>query len=424
MMSSPQIYTSRFLLPITTPPLEDAALVVRDARIVAVGRRSDVLAQYPAAPRTDFGDAILLPPLINAHTHLELTDYPQWASNAPDTVETSTFVDWILRLIGIKRLQSPETLAVSLRTGLNAVLRSGTGAIADILSQAELLPDYADSPLLGRIDLELIGRGEPVHAALVDRVSRWAQAQFVGDLRRGLSPHAPYTVDPTLLSAIADLSGRRRLPLTIHLAESPAEIQLLSAGKGELVDKLYALVGWPAPEPLGSPVDYLLQAEALRPDTLLIHGVQLDAADIHRIARAGASLVLCPRSNRRLGVGVAPVASLRCQGVNLALGTDSLASNDSLSLYDEMTAALQDYAPVLSPVDIVQIATIGGARALRLDEVTGRLTPGCGAHFQVLHPTQMPAQGELAEFLCCHGRGADVAHLYLHGVDVLEGTLG
>jgi len=420
MKSTMRIYTARYLLPIDAPPIDDAALVTSGDRIVAVGRRTELRAQYPDAPLIDFGDAILLPPLVNTHTHLELTDFPRWAKGRTSPGGAGSFVDWILHLIGIKREQTPESLAAALRNGLDEVLHSGTGAIADILSQGDLLPIYAESPLLGRVDLELIGRGETVRDPLLDRAGRWLQTGPVGHLHQGLSPHAPYTVDPALLAAIVDISGSRRLPLTIHLAESEAEIELLTEGRGELVDKLYALAGWTAPEPLGSPVDYLRQAQALRPDTLLIHGVHLEADDVHAIARAGASLVLCPRSNRRLGVGIAPVASLCCQGVNLAIGTDSLASNDSLSLYDEMAAALQDYSPVLSPVDILQMATIGGARALQIRGLTGRLAPESGAHFQVIRPAQLPKPDKLAEFLCCHGRGNDVAHLFLHGVDVLE----
>jgi len=413
-----RIYTARYLLPMTSAPIEDAALLVRDGRIASVGRRVDLPARDLGCETIDFGDAILLPPLVNAHAHLELTDFPKWAGSSVPAAG-SGFVDWILHLIAIKRAQTPESLAKSLRHGLEQLPRTGTGVVADILSQPDLAPVYADSALLGRVDLELIGRGASAQQAVLARARHWLEQRGEGALCHGLSPHAPYTVDPTLLTEVAELASRYRVPLTIHLAESVAEIELLRDGAGELVEKLYAKVGWPAPEPLGSPLDYLRQSEALLPHNLLIHGVQLDADTIHHLARSRASLVLCPRSNRQLGVGVAPVAALRCQGVNLALGTDSLASNDTLSLYDEMEAAVDQYAPILSAIDVLQMATIGGAIALQLDSEVGRLSVGCGAHFQVVRPERLPALSDLATFLCRGDRGGEVAHLFLHGVDLL-----
>lgn len=422
-MSDTTLYTARYLLPMVAAPIEDAGLLVRNDRIVAVGRRRDLSRDATAAVTIDFGDSILLPPLVNAHTHLELTDFPLWSATEPP-VPPEDFVGWILQLIRIKRARTMEQMLASLRRGLNALLHSGTGAVADILSQPELAAAYTDTPLLGRVDLELIGRGETARGPLHERAGAWLSgdaAPLARHLRRGLSPHAPYTVAPENLGEIADFARQQRSPLAIHLAESSAEVELLRQGQGPLVDRLYALVGWMPPSPVGGPVDYLQAAEALRPSTLLVHGVQLDNAEIRRIAVAGASLVLCPRSNRNLGVGRAPVEALRCQGVNLALGTDSLASNGSLSLYDELEAALPLYAPALSPVELLRIATCGGAAALGLGKEIGALVPGLGAHFQVLQPTHLPAISELAAFLCAGERGEEIKHLFLHGRDVLAG---
>jgi len=421
-MDNRHIYSARYLLPMHAAPLEDAALQVCGDRIVAVGRRLDLLRQSPDLPHTNFGDAILLPPLVNAHTHLELTDFPLWAADHPAPAVTADFVDWILRVISVKRQVDAAQMATSLRHGLTQLLRTGTGVVADILSQPGLATEYANSPLLGRVDLELIGRGQIAQAPVMARAQTWLQTAGEGEgrLQRGLSPHAPYTVDSDLLTTIADYAQRRRAALTLHLAESAAEVELLHQASGPLVDRLYSTVGWTTPEPVGSAVDYLQAAEALRASTLLVHGVQLSADEIRRIAVAGASLVLCPRSNQMLKVGMAPVKALVCQGVNLCLGTDSLASNQSLSLWDELEAALALYAPTLSAVDLLRMATMNGARALQLSAEVGTLEPGKGAHFQLLRPETLPAVNDLAAFLCRGERGAEVAHLFLHGVDVLK----
>jgi cytosine/adenosine deaminase-related metal-dependent hydrolase len=151
---------------------------------------------------------------------------------------------------------------------------------------------------------------------------------------------------------------------------------------------------------------------------LLVHGVQVDVADVQQIAAAGCGLVLCPRSNEQLGVGTAPAALYRRHHVPLALGTDSLASNDSLSLWDELAAARRLY-PELTPRELLHMATAGGAALLGLSGEMGSLAPGGGAHFQLLRPASLPSLSELVEFLCTPGRSAEVTQLWLGGEEVL-----
>jgi cytosine/adenosine deaminase-related metal-dependent hydrolase len=160
-------------------------------------------------------------------------------------------------------------------------------------------------------------------------------------------------------------------------------------------------------------VAWLATHGALSPQTLLIHGVQVDAADVARIASSGASVVLCPRSNAHLGVGIAPVGLYKAAGVPLALGTDSLASNDSLSLWDELAFARSVY-PEFSPRELLHIATCGGAQVLGLAHEMGQLTAGSGAHLQVLTAATLPPVAELEEWLCCAEHR--VAALWLAGV--------
>jgi cytosine/adenosine deaminase-related metal-dependent hydrolase len=150
-----------------------------------------------------------------------------------------------------------------------------------------------------------------------------------------------------------------------------------------------------------------------------VHGVQVTEEDIGRIAASGASVVLCPRSNARLGVGRAPVDKYLAAGVPLALGTDSLASSDSLSVWDEMAFAYDGFEGRIGPRELLKTATLGGAAALGLRGEMGVLEPGAGAHFQVLTPSSPPASGELEEFLCSPGRTAEVHTLYLDGRNVL-----
>ncbi|PLX73468.1 MAG: metal-dependent hydrolase [Desulfuromonas sp.] len=415
---STQLYKARYVLPITAAPIEDGAILIQNDRITAVGE----VSQLPVptdAETIDFGEAILMPPLVNAHTHLELTDFSKWAKQKDQ--EPGSFVDWILELIKTKHELEPEQLQRSVQHGLQQLLQSGTGAVCDILSVPALYNCYIETPLYGWLCYELIGLDDGMGAILSMMANDWLQYRSAGKLKCGLSPHAPYTVGPESLQKIVELAQDKQVMTSMHLGESPDETAFLAASQGEIANKLYPTVGWQTPTPplATNPVDYVAKAGGLNRHNLLVHGVQLDADAIGRLARAGANLVLCPRSNERLEVGRAPIESYFCQGINLALGTDSLASNDSLSLWDEMAAARRIYGEILSPVQILAMATINGARALNISADFGSLEAEKGTHFQVLKPDHLPAAAELPEFLCCGERGSEVAHLYLDNVDVL-----
>lgn len=408
-----QLLRGRYLLPTAgAAPIEDGALLIAGGRIIAVGGYSALRAN--AAEVIDYGDAVILPPLVNAHCHLELSDFPQWARECNEATEPASFVGWIRRLIRVRRVLGSTPVPASVTLGIQQLLSTGTGAIGDILTSPAALAPLLDSPLYGRIFFETIGLEEERFApALAAAVASARSLAF--PLRGGLSPHATYTVSAGHLQRAISAG----LPLAIHCAESAEESLFLREGRGAIADELYAAAGWPLPErPPGlSPVAWLAAQGALSPQTLLIHGVHVDAADAARIAASGTSVVLCPRSNARLGVGTAPVGLYKAAGVPLALGTDSLASNDTLSLWDEIIFARSAY-PELSPRELLAIATRGGAQALGLAPEMGELKVGTGAHLQVLTATKLPPVADLTEWLC--NAEHQVVALWLNGVQQLR----
>ncbi|OEU50269.1 MAG: hypothetical protein BA871_06460 [Desulfuromonadales bacterium C00003096] len=416
------LYLARYLLPISAPPIEDGALLLRRGRIAAVGRRADLLAEF-AGEVVDFGDAILLPPLVNAHTHLELSYFPRWVALADKSLAAGSFVDWLLHLIDIKHGLTEKDLAASLQDGLRQCLRFGTGAVGDILSTNRLSSHYTASPLYGRIYLELLGVDPTVwQDALLRSEAEVAKGQL-GRLLLGLAPHAPYSLSAEALMAIYDVASRQRWTLTTHLAESPQESELLQIGTGELLERLYPAVGWSEYRPSAancSPVVYLDRLGGLQSDNLLVHGVQVSQADCRLMAERGVTMCLCPRSNERLGVGRVPVADYRAAGVKLALGTDSLASNDSLSMWEELAAARHCYGAHLSPAELLAMATRNGADALGLKGEMGTLQAGGGGHFQVLPLASAPSLAQLEEMLCSQGSALSVNALYLDGIERLK----
>lgn len=408
-----QLLRARYLLPSAgAAPIEDGALLVAGGRIIAVGGYSALRAS--AAETIDYGDAVILPPLVNAHCHLELSNFPQWARACNETTAPASFVGWIRRLIRVRRTLGADPVPAAVTTGIHQLLAAGTGAVGDILTTPAALAPLLASPLYGRIFFETIGLEEERFVPALE--TALTAARFLqSPLRGGLSPHSTYTVsDRHLQRAIS--TG---LPLAIHCAESAEESLFLREGRGPIADELYPAAGWPLPAraPGRSPVAWLAVHGALGPQTLLIHGVQVDADDVARIAGSGARVVLCPRSNARLGVGIAPVGLYKKAGVPLALGTDSLASNDSLSLWDELAFARTVY-PELSPGELLAIATRGGAQALGLAQGMGELTAGSGAHLQVLTAATLPPLAELAEWLCCAEHR--VVALWLAGVQQLH----
>ncbi|MDD3620072.1 MAG: amidohydrolase family protein, partial [Desulfobulbaceae bacterium] len=190
----------------------------------------------------------------------------------------------------------------------------------------------------------------------------------------GLSPHAPYTLASDLLPGIAAASRQRGLPLSVHLAESADEDRLLFDSTGALAEELYPLVGWQGylpPARRTTPARFLDAGGLLGTTTLAVHCVQLTPADAQLLKARGVTICLCPRSNERLAVGRAPVQLFKKLGIPLCIGTDSLASNDSLSLWDELRFALDAYAGALTPDELLQLATSGGAAGLGLSATVG-----------------------------------------------------
>jgi len=420
----PILYLARFLLPITAPLIEDGAVVVENGRICALGTHREMTAAYSDAAVVDFGDAVLLPPMVNAHTHLELTSFASWAAaadeidalQAPDTPQE--FVDWILRLVKVRRAISEEQFHASLADGLRESLHAGTGAIGDIFTTLGAASAYRKSPLRGRVFAEVLGHDPDAVAERLSAIEAVLQSWPGSSLDWGLSPHAPYTLSSAAINQVFAFADHKNLQCTIHLAESMDETRFLKNGSGAIADRLYAAARWdPAADPVPgcSPVSALCRQGRLRSGDLVVHGVQVDSADIDLLKQTGCSVALCPRSNAALNVGKAPVADYLKAGVPLALGTDSLASAPSLSIWDEMAFARDWFTGAASPQDWLEIATLGGAKALGLQDRMGQLSPGHEASFQVVTLPEMPCLDELEEALCVSGKDVEVTHLYLGG---------
>jgi cytosine/adenosine deaminase-related metal-dependent hydrolase len=405
-----QIFAASHLLPVSSPPVAGGALAVADGRIIAAGTLGD-LRKTHAAPVREFAGCVIMPGLVNAHTHLELTHFPAWKLRKGIDYSPRTYVDWVIQVIKIRRALSRDELVNSVREGIYKSLECGTTAIGEILTDRSLLPLYGDSPLSGRLYCEAIGQ-DPVTCDAFLHSFEKVMAEFKpGSLMPGISPHAPHTLSSGFLAGIAAVARRLSIPLTIHLAETREEMTFLHDSTGRIADQLYPFAGWEdylPPPRYTTPVSYLDSLGVLNPATSVVHCVHVTPSDAEILRQREVTAVLCPRSNDRLAVGRAPVHLLKKAGIPLALGTDSLASNDSLSLWDEMRFLRRQFPEVFTPEELLELATMGSARALHLQQEIGSLEPGKLADFLVVKAAISPSSPGLHEAVIEHGQIEEV----------------
>ena len=385
-MSESAIYAASWLINPDTPPVAGGGLLVRDGMIAATGT-VDELRSIHSAPLIEFPGCALLPGFVNAHTHLELTHFPAWKLRTHVEYNPRRFTDWIIQLIKIARGLTPADYPPSVHEGMRMCLESGTTAIGEVVTNPALAGLYRKSVLSGRLYFEVLGQEQSQFTAKCDAAVAASESSVTGSLTAGLAPHSPYTIAEEHLPAIREAAASRNLPLAIHLSESAAETDFIFDTSGPFATDFYPFVGWErflTPPRHCTPTELLDRNGLLTPSTLAVHCVHVSLADARLLKQRGVPVALCPRSNDRLDVGRAPVALFRKFGIPLALGTDSLASNDSLSLWDEMRYALDAYPLDLAPADIFRMATVGGASAIGMASVCGTLEAGKRADFQVV----------------------------------------
>jgi aminodeoxyfutalosine deaminase len=381
------VYRAAWVCPIDQPPIARGWVATVDGRILAVGGPADLLPdtgdkplqktgrnRAPPLVRRDLGHVALMPGLVNAHTHLELS----WLRDR--VPPSASFVGWITQLFALRRRPEdpadPEVLSAALQAATEA-RESGTVAVGDISNSLASVGPMAEAGLGGLVFHELLGFAER-DGSPVERSMSTRQRAAARGARVSIAPHAPYSTSPELFRAIRAAVSASDLPITsVHLGESPEEIEMLAHGTGPWPGML-KMVGvwrddWEVPR--CGPVEYLDDLGMLDARTLVVHGVQFDDAALARLAAIGATLVTCPRSNQWVGVGVPPVERFYRSGVPVAVGTDSLASVGDLNLFSELKT-MRWLAPSVPARELLKSATLVGAQALGLESDLGTLAPG------------------------------------------------
>lgn len=358
-----------WVLPVEGPPIAEGAVAIEDGRIAAVGPA----AELGAGARHE--GAAIVPGFVNAHSHLEYAVYAGFG----DALE---FGPWIeLHLERKSRLEPEDFLAIA-RLGAAECLASGTTTVGDASYSGAAAQAAAELGLRAAVYLEVFGR-DP-EAALERFAGLWERAQpwAGGRVRLGVSPHAAYTTSAEVYAAC----GRLGLPLATHLGETQAEQRWLARGEGDwhaFADKL-------VPPPGETGIRMLARRGLLSSGVTAAHCVWADEEEIALLAEHDVAVAHCPRSNALLGCGIAPLSELRAAGVRVGLGTDSPASTPSFDMFEEMRAAIfaaraRERRPAaLTAAEALDLATLGSARALGIDDEVGSLAPGKRADLTIV----------------------------------------
>lgn len=374
-------YHAHWICPVSAPPIADGTLIEREGRIAYVGPRADAPRDAGDGDDVELGHAILIPGLVNAHCHLELTAMRGF-------LDGLAFRSWILRLTSARRaVMSLDDALDAARLGVDEGLLAGITTFADTGDSGAGFDAMLERGVRGICYRETFGPApeQADHAIAELREKATAMRERETQLVHvGVSPHAPYTVSDALFRATAALAREQRFPMAIHIAESALESELVVEGRGEFADGLRNRGIDVAPRGR-SPVALLDSLGVLDAQPLLIHCVRVDEQDIGVIAAHDCAIAHCPASNAKLGHGIAPLASMLDAGIRVGLGTDSVASNDRMELLGEARLAIlaanarAARHDALDSTRALDLATLGGARALGLDTEIGTLEIGKSA---------------------------------------------
>jgi len=370
------ILRADWVLPVANDPIEDGEVVVRNGVIVDVRRRSGTRG---GADVLDFGEAVILPGLVNTHTHLELTVLR-------GAIEDLPFFEWLRKLVDLKKMLSEQEWRNSALWGALEAAASGITTLADTTDTGASLYAMVQAGLRGRVYQEVFAVEPDTDApqtlrTLEDRLQWLRRASQGTTVEVGVAPHTLYTVRPAVLQALRHYTREKGYPVCIHAGESADEIALLEKGEGKFA-QMYAQRGIPWQEEGKHPLDILYEQSWLDEHTLLVHGVHTVSHHAERLASTHTAVAHCPQSNAKLCNGIAPLSEWLAQGVTVGLGTDSVVSNNTMDLFAEMRLAVTLQRAVhgvdscLTARKAVELATTRGAQALGMAERIGTLEAG------------------------------------------------
>ena len=421
-----KILTARCVVPVSFPFIENGAVAFEKDKIVAVGKRAEIIEKFPEAETEDLGEAAILPGFVNAHSHLEITAMRGFLDEFDDD-----FTSWLLTLTKIRgEVLTDEDVQNAAILGVIEGAHAGVTCFGDIGRFArngfEALKAVG---LRGVVFQETEFSPDDKTAAadfetLKEKFLRLKETE-THLVKIGLSPHSPYTVGRKLFEKIAEYAIENGVKITVHAAESDEESELMQKGTGYFAG-IYEKFGYEWHNPRCSSIEFLDRLGVLRAKPLLAHCVKVSDGDIELIKKSDSRIAHCPKSNAKFGHGIAPFEKILDAGIKTGFGSDSVASNNTCDILEEARFAtliarnLPDRRRFLQPEEIIETATLGGARALGLENEIGSLEAGKQADFAVVSletVAQMPVHDVYSALLFA-SNARDVQRTIVAGEEV------
>ena len=369
---------SRYLLKDPSTVIDDGAVLIDDGKVKFAGCANDI-SNHESCQIIDLGNSAIVPGFVNTHTHLDLTHLHNFIKYNGD------YTEWIRQLVNAKKEWTESEYLSSIRSGIKNSLESGTTTVADITRNGLALEELQKSNIRKTLFYELIDFNPDSAESTIDNFKN-----IIGNVKQddllsiGIFPHAPYTVSEELYRISKTVSDELGLSIATHISETIDEANFLTRGAGNFASLLRdfdMLKEWKPPGL--RPVNYMKNIGFLENGCILVHCNYLKGEEVDHIEESNSTIVFCPRSHKYFRHKDHPFYMLGNRNINIALGTDSLASNDSLSILDEMKYIYTQHK-TSKPQDILYMGTIAGATALRLNNKIGKLEEGYDADIAVI----------------------------------------
>ncbi|MDO8526372.1 MAG: amidohydrolase family protein [Deltaproteobacteria bacterium] len=369
-------------------PISNGAIAFDKEDIVAVGPLAQLQSNFPEAEHEHFDDCLLMPGLVNAHCHIDRSGF--FERYLVETESGLSPVAWLLE--GLKYLsRTPsELIAQKIKQSLDHTLKTGITCLGAMTHYEGAFPLIKTSGLRGVVFQEILSGPDKqaqqrfeVALALIEKYTGGKNAR----LKMGFGPYAAYLLSKNLLNIISRHAKDNHLPLQFHAAETFAEMEFFFESKGPIATQLFPAIGWEdlPPAHLKTPIQHLSDIGFFNAPMSMVGGYHLSAADFPRLSRGLIRLVYCPSQNRRFKLGQLPLKQLKEHGIPIALGTEIFSSSEGFDLWEEMRIALKEGStPLPTPLELLKMATTGGAFALNLDREIGSLEAGKKADFLVI----------------------------------------
>lgn len=422
------IISAKYLLTMESEPMLDGAIAIENGEIIDVGREEDLLGRFESAEHEDFPNHVLMPGLINTHTHLDMSLHKDFAFDPVRSLtQEGDFVHWLISCIDHKKKSNPDRQREAVEVGIEACIESGTTCVGDMGNFEGIFQCLEQSGLRAVIFPEVLSYDSQVAKDLYETAFAIVEKymEFDSDLVNvGIGPYSPYTLSRNILKIMAQYCRSSRIPLMIHAAESFAEMEFFYNSSGSIAEKLFPNIGWGEDLPPAlnrTPIQYLDEIQFFQAAPILVGCITVTDEDIGRIHRSKAKVVWCPRSYDYLKLGQPPIEKLLNQGILVGLGTDGISSTNTLSLWDEMRAALE-----LSPIknkralakDLLAMATRNGAQVLGIEAETGSLTRAKRADYIIVEAKDLGSLDDIYLYLVQQTRT-----YHIHRVAVAQNLL-